>query len=60
MVSLLSVAAPAGGHTAGLYDEREQRGLHRSIQRPGAGTVCHRVAPSTSGGLTGTALLSSH
>lgn len=32
-----SLAVPADGLSACLYDEREQRGLHRALQRPGSG-----------------------
>lgn len=33
----------ADGLSACLYDEREQRGLHRSLQWPGPGAGCERA-----------------
>lgn len=37
-----------GGYPAGLYDEREQRWLHRPLQWPRTGALCHRTDPPTS------------
>ncbi|KAM8825139.1 protein cramped-like isoform 3-T3 [Synchiropus picturatus] len=36
-------ASPAGGHPAGVHDEREQRGLHRPLQRPRPAAGRHRA-----------------
>lgn len=33
----------SGGHPAGVHDEREQRRLHRPLQRPGPGAGCDRT-----------------